>query len=424
MKKMGITILACIFLISVTGPVLAAPVSSFSDVPARHWAYAAIGKLAKDGIINGYGNGSFSGDKIMTRYEMAQIVANAMTKVNQADAENQAIIQKLSAEFANELDKLDDRITKMDNRVTKLERFTVSGDARLRYIRWSDVPRSGTVQELFRLAITGQVNDDVTMFGRFINMRHTDFGTTDKDDNAIIEAGFKIRNFLGQDGITATVGRFNQMLGASGYVMNMWGVDGGKIAFGNKLQAEIGVADFKNPLTAYTGSALSGQLYFTDAVFASLKYAPGQAVSLQGYYIKNTAGPDTANIWGLGAAVNVGKDFVYKGDHLQNQAYSTQNTADYVRLIYKGSSAAKPRSWGLGAAYKKVYANASLGWGDYNTTSLCPSSNIQNYELSFDYGVAKNIVMKAAQTFDSKNPQTGRKTTNGEWTRVQFDFLF
>ena len=43
----------------------------FSDVPATHWAYDSIAKLAAAGIVEGYGDTSFGGDKLMTRYEMA-----------------------------------------------------------------------------------------------------------------------------------------------------------------------------------------------------------------------------------------------------------------------------------------------------------------------------------------------------------------
>ena len=52
----------------------------FSDVPADHWAYDAVSSLAQAGVIEGYEDGTFRGNKTMTRYEMAQIVAKAMTK--------------------------------------------------------------------------------------------------------------------------------------------------------------------------------------------------------------------------------------------------------------------------------------------------------------------------------------------------------
>ena len=52
----------------------------FSDVPENHWAYDAVAQLAKDGIIEGYGDATFQGGRSITRYEMAQMVAKAMAK--------------------------------------------------------------------------------------------------------------------------------------------------------------------------------------------------------------------------------------------------------------------------------------------------------------------------------------------------------
>ena len=52
-----------------------APATPFADVPADHWAYQAIQSLSADGLIDGYPDGSFNGDRPLTRYEMAAIVA-------------------------------------------------------------------------------------------------------------------------------------------------------------------------------------------------------------------------------------------------------------------------------------------------------------------------------------------------------------
>ena len=87
-------VLAMAMALGVTASAYAA--NPFSDVPAGHWAYDSINKLAAAGVIEGYGDTTFGGDKLMTRYEMAQIVAKAMAKG--------ANVDKLAAEFADELD--------------------------------------------------------------------------------------------------------------------------------------------------------------------------------------------------------------------------------------------------------------------------------------------------------------------------------
>ena len=66
-------VLAMAMALGVTASAYAA--NPFSDVPAGHWAYDSVNKLASAGIVDGYGNGTFGGDRLMTRYEMAQIVA-------------------------------------------------------------------------------------------------------------------------------------------------------------------------------------------------------------------------------------------------------------------------------------------------------------------------------------------------------------
>lgn len=69
----------------------------FPDVPANHWAYEAVSKLAGNGIVEGYPDGDFHGDRTMTRYEMAQVIYNALKKGGAVD-------QKLVKEFNKEIE--------------------------------------------------------------------------------------------------------------------------------------------------------------------------------------------------------------------------------------------------------------------------------------------------------------------------------
>ena len=75
----------------------------FSDVPKDHWAYEALDYLAKDGIIEGYGDGTFRGNRTMTRYEMASIVAKA-TQNGGGSLGGNAVLEKLQREFKQEID--------------------------------------------------------------------------------------------------------------------------------------------------------------------------------------------------------------------------------------------------------------------------------------------------------------------------------
>ena len=88
-------------LILSTGAASAATADQlYSDVPQDHWAIAAVTKLSNDGIVTGYGDGTFRGDRAITRYEMAQMVASARTHSEKASKEDRALIDRLSKEVS------------------------------------------------------------------------------------------------------------------------------------------------------------------------------------------------------------------------------------------------------------------------------------------------------------------------------------
>ena len=113
-------LLAAAMSVAICGSVYAA--NPFSDVPAGHWAYDSIYRLAQAGVIEGYGDDTFRGDRLMTRYEMAQIVAKAMAKG--------ANVEKLAAEFADELDALGVRVAALEK---KQDNVRITGEARFHY---------------------------------------------------------------------------------------------------------------------------------------------------------------------------------------------------------------------------------------------------------------------------------------------------
>jgi len=147
MKKIASALFVVIaFTLILTLPVLADP---FSDVPQDHWAYDAVQMLEQKGLVEGYPDGLFKGDRAMTRYEMAMVVARVIAKLEQVQASIPQIpdlsiyatksdletINKLLKEYKNELDALGVRVNnieetvgKLTARVEELERVKVSGD--------------------------------------------------------------------------------------------------------------------------------------------------------------------------------------------------------------------------------------------------------------------------------------------------------
>ncbi|MBQ1182679.1 MAG: S-layer homology domain-containing protein, partial [Phascolarctobacterium sp.] len=118
-------VLAMAMALGVTASAYAA--NPFSDVPAGHWAYDSVAKLAAAGVVDGYTDGAFAGDKLITRYEMAQIVAKAMAKGADCD--------KLAAEFADELDTLGVRVAKLEKGADNVK---ITGQIRASYRDNSD----------------------------------------------------------------------------------------------------------------------------------------------------------------------------------------------------------------------------------------------------------------------------------------------
>ena len=113
-KRTIVSMITSALVIGAASTTFAAA-NPFSDVPSDSWAYDAVSKLAADGIINGEGNGTFDGSRTMTRYEMAQIVAKAMTKTD-IDKADKALVDKLAAEFSEELDNLGVRVSNLEKK--------------------------------------------------------------------------------------------------------------------------------------------------------------------------------------------------------------------------------------------------------------------------------------------------------------------
>ncbi len=130
MKRLAPLVLAASFslgsLLALGHSVSATP---FSDVPANHWAYQAIQSLAADGLVEGYPDGKFKGDRPLTRYEMAVLVARVIAKLqangagyaSKADLDK---LQKLIDALKDELDSLGVRVTNLEDALDALDKRT------------------------------------------------------------------------------------------------------------------------------------------------------------------------------------------------------------------------------------------------------------------------------------------------------------
>jgi hypothetical protein len=170
----------------------------FTDVPKNHWAYDAVNKLAAAGIVDGYGDGTYKGDKTMTRYEMAQIVSKAMGKVSTVD--QKVIVDKLAGEFGKELNDLGVKVDGIQKQLDNQIKF--NGEIRAQY----DDARAEEMQYRFRLGATGKVNDNTK-----VNVRlATETGSVDSFGTVAIDRFNVSTKILGLD---TTIGKQDLFLG-------------------------------------------------------------------------------------------------------------------------------------------------------------------------------------------------------------------
>ena len=161
MKKTLVSVLTTALVVGAVSTTFAAA-NPFSDVPTDHWAYDAVSTLAADGVIEGYGDTSFKGSEKVTRYEMAQMIAKAMAKTN-VSGTDKALVDKLAAEFADELNNLGVRVANLERNADKVK-FT--GEARYRYWSFRDEQadgskaKSNTDSLQYRLFPTAEINDN------------------------------------------------------------------------------------------------------------------------------------------------------------------------------------------------------------------------------------------------------------------------
>ena len=402
-------VLAMAMALGVTASAYAA--NPFSDVPAGHWAYDSVNKLVAAGVVDGYPDGTYGGDKLMTRYEMAQIVAKAMAKG--------ADVDKLAAEFADELDTLGVRVANLEK---KADNVKVTGEVRYRYAD-SDLYGNDDNSMRNRIWVTGQVNDDWSYTGMIQNVQ--DFSNDNGDEDTDFQRAY-VEGKIG--GVNVLAGRYNMFI-ADGNIYDTR-ADGVELSYGEKLKvtgfagkAADAVYDKDDFFTGVPSQNIDGS--YGDYAGASVDYDMG-ALNLNGGYINfkdmftgtYTGGTVTETnidnaIWYVSAGYDFDKNtsltaMYLKGDASGNAAYEATDDDGYViGLNYKGAKADEVGSWGLWAKYydqggQTVVAHTT----DADYFGL---DGFKGYGVCASYTFAKNIVGNLAwydtesKTYDEDN---------------------
>jgi hypothetical protein len=411
-------LLAAVMALGVNAGVYAA--NPFSDVPAGHWAYDAVNKLAAQGVIEGYPGGTYGGDRLMTRYEMAQITAKAMAKGANAD--------RLAAEFAGELDSLGVRVANLEK---KSDNVRITGQIRYEYgDRNGDMQKTkGKVAQhrlRSRIFVNGNINEDWSYTGRFEN--NQSLKNSSGDDTVRLNQAY-VSGRLG--GVKLIAGKGDHYTG-NGFVYDDT-AEFIRAAYGKDVQVSAYVGKPVTTASDYGyekmwGGEVSGKIgrLTLAAGYDEFKDSKGSADAYSGGYVPAKKGDDNG-IWNVSAKYKfddftLGATYLHSDVDVYNSPYNDVDTDGYVISAgYKGADKNKPGTWGLFANYYDQGAGTFVAhtmypgdWGYYM------DEGFKGYMVGGGVTLAKNMVYQL-HYYDLEGKESGLDDQI-LWSRLQIMF--
>ena len=371
-KKTLVSAITAALVVGAASTTFAAA-NPFSDVPADSWAYDAVTTLAADGVIDGFPDGTYKGQQTMTRYEMAQIVARAMAKTDLEKADK-ALVDKLAAEFAEELDNLGVRVADLEK---KSDNVKWGGELRYRYydINTDSNKADETHNKvLFRLEPKAYIgNSGWTANARLdyeMNLSSDENETDVTVDRAWVEGPLF--------GATVQAGRV-PVFTAQGLLFDDR-ISGGTVAFGSdefKTTLAAGrynkdhndVADHASDITAeyygvqfdYTpNDKLALNAGYTALNNIDANYVDNYKLAGIKDAVKAYGNDNDASIWYVGGKYAFDKNVALVGQYAQNTDAELEDQAWTAELQYKGANAADAGSWGMYAGYRQIEAFSAI----------------------------------------------------------------
>lgn len=391
MKKTLVSALTTALVVGAASTTFAAA-NPFADVPADHWAYDAVAQLASDGVVNGYpADGQFKGDATMTRYEMAQIVAKAMAKADSTYA-NKAMLDKLAAEFADELANLGVRVAALENKVDN-----VKWDGLIRYeyknVSTDNKKTDGdnTNQTYLRLNTTMQINENWEGHARLnANMGGDNNQTGDVSvDRAWAEGHYT--NF------TVKIGKMYQWDNATRGLLMDNTFSGVEVDFGKTVQVVLagGRAEQGND-TWYTKD---DKPYTSTYGVVEVRYVGEKFDIGAGYRMfkagnfNNNTNDDSVNVWNVGAGYRFNQDWAINGAYAKASGDTFANDRDTsyrFAVQYGQMDPSVANSFDVILSYRKMDMDGmnKFGSGDAQYGAF------KGWGLQVDYAPIENIVLE------------------------------
>ena len=430
MKK----ILAIAAVAALTAGVSAYAANPFSDVSTDDWAYQAVSDLSDQGVVEGYPDGTFKGERNITRYELAQIIARLMAKEDQLNAEQRATLDKLAGEYADELANLGVRVSNLEKKVGNIY---WSGDARMRY-QDNSYDKADGWNGRMRINVKAQVNDSTTMNGRLtynMNFKGNDSNNPGEDsDNGVYMDVLNAKHYFGKD-VAVTLGRYANNFGNQGAWRfgDSHDFDGAELAYNNgKLNAAVGFGQFDTNYNTVEGAPIDDQ----DAFYAKAGYDFNVA-KLGIDYIKFNEGSNyqyknfngDAELLGVDLAIPFGKAWNLQGEYVKNTTTDLdKDDAWNVGLQYNTFNWKKPGSFGLGVWYNDVGQATFFGGTGLQTNILdgllndgTGMTNLKYWNVMGDVALQKNVSLHAEYAFGAD--ADGASDPDDAWT-VSLNYKF
>ncbi len=368
MKKINKLLIAFLIFANLNS-VQAADKKMYTDVPLNHWAYKAVEELTEKGLIIGYPNGTFRGNKPLTRYSFAMIVSRMLDRYSELLESGNFVSQKdlktledLVSEFVNEIETISEDVknlkadvkdikedvkqnksdiselkeqnTQIDSKLNNLGKVKVTGDILLQNIDYQktamDVDDFQNVQ--VRIGFNAKPTDKVEADFRYVAY---DKDLDSNNDDPRIQ---DLNRYNGTSKSTFGRARGENKVEVANLKVNKIFNDDDYLQAGRSFKTHGHGLVINDYADAVTYSAKAGDVTFTgNAIFAD--YDNGVNPNKKG-----------KQIWNLNADANIKDHNIYAGIYLdQNkEIYNVDNERNVVPIqlndgrttnyIYKDSS--------------------------------------------------------------------------------------
>ena len=401
MKKQFAAIFAATAVLGVTTAFAANP---FSDVTPDSWAYQAVSQLANAGVINGYPDGTFKGQNNITRYEMAQMVAKAMANQDRANAEQQAMINRLADEFSNELNNLGVRVARLEDRVGNVK---VTGDARLRY---QDAEHAKSKFDArARVQFNAKVNDRTDAVVR-LTSGNFELGNSTTGGNADAQIDRAYVNHKFGERVSLKAGRFGQVVG--GGLAFDGTFDGAQLNVGNdKIMAQAAYGY----MVSGDAAGLTKEENVTDLI-VNVNGKVGKHAMVGGFYDRINQDDDVRNVYGFNADANFDK--IWVGGEWLKASSLEESQAWTAGVGYGNYDIKKQGTWGVKGQYFNAKENAPIIDTTYNHIY---TTDAKGWMATVDYALQNNVGLTANYGFDWKDQNGNDKA---DFYRADLNYKF